>query len=43
MKARFALLFLLGLFAVAQAQAQQREYIILVGGPFLDWYANLRG
>jgi hypothetical protein len=33
MKARFALLFLLGLFAVAQAQAQQREYIIPRRGP----------
>src|SRR3982750_265500 len=42
MKSRLALLILLTAFVSAAAQAQQREYIILVGGPSLKQWEQYK-
>jgi hypothetical protein len=42
MKQRLALLILLAFFAAASAQAQQREYIVLVGGPSLHQWEQYK-
>ena len=42
MKQRFAILFLLCAIASATAQAQQHEYIILVGGPSLHQWEQYK-
>src|SRR3982750_3772997 len=42
MKSRLALLILLTAFVSAAAQAQQREYIILVGGPSLHQWEQYK-
>src|SRR5678816_3796487 len=43
MKLRLAILILLSLFAAASARAQQREYILLIGGPSLHVWEQYKG
>src|SRR5471032_3707488 len=42
MKQRLAILFLLSLVASASARPQQREYIVLIGGPSLHQWEQYK-
>ena len=43
MRQRLAIFFLLGFLAGATVQAQEREYIVLVGGPSLHIWEQYKG